>query len=124
MWLAKERASFLDDQEPLLISSPKSIRSILKWKKSVQDSRRQRAKKSSFSKETFPGEYVDCSNPLCYNGGIAVGRMAILMVKRRETLYEATELCKGNEGSPQCRNIYGPCAHYFKVKITATYKEG
>lgn len=69
------------------------------------------------------GEFINCSNPLCYNGGINVGHVIREMVKNREETKEGSAICQGNEGSPKGRRIYRSCLNYFKYKITITYKD-
>lgn len=68
-------------------------------------------------------EYIDCSNPLCYNGGFSLGHLIRNMVMSHQTELETTEYCQGYEGSPKGRKRYGPCEHRFKVKIEIKYKD-
>jgi len=79
---------------------------------------------SRFTKDNikYMGEYVDCSNPLCYNGGVAVGSLIKDMIYSKQPELETTEICKGYEGSPKGRRKYGDCLHMFKVKIQIKYK--
>lgn len=44
---------------------------------------------------------VDCSNPLCYRGGVTIGWMIHDMAYSKETNREETKRCEGYEGSPQ-----------------------
>ena len=67
------------------------------------------------------GEYVDCTNPLCYNGGFRIGGVIRDMVSKRETSREGSDLCQGYEGSPKGRKNYGPCDRYFKWVISLQY---
>lgn len=69
-----------------------------------------------------PGEYINCSNPLCYNGGFRVGSDIREMVSKRETQREGSKICQGNEGSPKGRRVYRKCTNYFRYKITVKYK--
>lgn len=69
-----------------------------------------------------PGEYVDCSNPLCYDGGVRVGRYLRIMVRKEETEGEFSDLCQGYEGSPKGQRRYGPCSNLFQTEIELTYK--
>ena len=72
----------------------------------------------------LPGEYIDCSNPLCYNGGVRVGSIIHEMVKERSTgRVGSTSFCQGYEGSPKGRRRYRKCTNSFKVIISITYKE-
>ena len=34
---------------------------------------RGKANKRTYRKPHLPGEYVNCSNPTCYNGGVSIG---------------------------------------------------
>ncbi len=72
--------------------------------------------------ETTAGQYVDCVNPLCYNGGFNLGVILHEMVRERETDREGTKWCQGNEGSPKGRRIYRGCGERFDYKIRLTLK--
>ncbi len=63
------------------------------------------------------GEFVDCSNPRCYNGGFRFGDILRLLSYKREEEYEATEFCQGYEGSPKGRVKHGPCDNRFDLRI-------
>jgi hypothetical protein len=75
-----------------------------------------------FTTETFPGEYVDCTNRICYNGGISLGRILRDMVAKKESHREGAELCQGNEASPKGHSIYRKCLNRFEYKIDIEYK--
>ena len=68
------------------------------------------------------GEYIDCSNPLCYRGGFSIGAILRDMVKDRKEQFETTKGCQGYEGSPKGRRKYGSCPHLFRVLVTVKYK--
>ena len=68
------------------------------------------------------GEYIDCSNSLCYNGGFSVGSIIREMVRKRETAAEGSEVCRGYEGSPKGRRKYRDCLRFFKWKAEIEYK--
>ena len=68
------------------------------------------------------GEYVDCPNPLCYNGGVSVGSMLRQMVSSKEEERTFEEFCQGYEGSPKGRRKYGECMRDFKIVIHIKYK--
>lgn len=74
-----------------------------------------------YQKSNFPGEYVDCSNTLCYNGGIQIGSMVRDMVLANKTVSKISRSCQGYEGSPKGRRRYRPCIHFFWVEITIEY---
>lgn len=69
------------------------------------------------------GEYRDCSNPLCYNGGFSVGRLLRQMVPERRTRQEFSVSCQGYEGSPKGKRNYGPCPNHFTGVVTVVYRE-
>jgi len=68
------------------------------------------------------GEYIDCSNPLCYNGGFSLGSILREMVRKRETHREETAICQGYEGSPKGRRKYRDCMNFFKITVDIQYK--
>ena len=69
------------------------------------------------------GEFVDCSNSLCYNGGFSIGEILREMVRKKETHKEETAICKGYEGSPKGRRKYRNCINSFDITVDITYKE-
>jgi len=69
------------------------------------------------------GEFIDCHNPTCYNGGFSIGKLLREMVKTRQTDLEETEFCQGNEGSPKGKRLYRKCWNKFNVKVHIDYKE-
>lgn len=81
-------------------------------------------RKSTYRKQNLPGQYIDCSNPLCYNGGFSIGLILRQMVRNKQTELETSKLCQGNEGSPKGRRIYGKCMNFFEIKVSIKYKEG
>jgi len=79
--------------------------------------------KSIYQKQNFPGEYIDCSNPFCYNGGFSIGKIIHKMYRNKQTELETTELCQGYEGSPKGRRKYRRCLNSFKIKVSIKYKD-
>lgn len=75
-----------------------------------------------YSIENEPGEYIDCSNPFCYNGGFSIGRIIRGMVRNRETKQEGSEICQGYEGSPKGRRKYRDCLNFFQYTVIIKYK--
>ena len=67
------------------------------------------------------GEYVDCQNSLCYNGGVSLGEMLREMVREKKKEGEFSKICKGYEGSPKGRRTYRKCVNFFKLKIDIEY---
>ena len=79
--------------------------------------------KRIYTKKYFPGEYIDCSNSLCYNGGVSIGSILRGMVVSKQTTLEDSKLCQGSEGSPKGRRIYRKCLNSFKIKVEIKYKD-
>lgn len=75
-----------------------------------------------FDKKSI-GEFINCSNPLCYNGGFRIGRIICDMVSEKETDKEDSAFCQGNQGSPQGRKTYKKCLNCFDYKIHIKYRE-
>lgn len=69
------------------------------------------------------GEYIDCRNSLCYNGGFSIGELIRDMVRTKETEREETKFCQGYEGSPKGRRKYKDCMNRFQVRVTLEYKD-
>jgi len=69
------------------------------------------------------GEYIDCHNPLCYNGGFSLGKIIREMVAQRKTHLETHRLCQGYEGSPKGRRKYRDCLHFFNIRVSLTYRD-
>jgi hypothetical protein len=68
------------------------------------------------------GEYLDCSNPRCYNGGVSVGNMIRKMIQEKNEEYETSTTCRGNEGSPKGHRVYRKCLNCFTIKVNLRYK--
>lgn len=75
----------------------------------------------SYYNKQHLGEYIKCSNSLCYNGGFSIGHIIRDMVHNKEVDKESSKLCQGNEGSPKGRRIYRKCLNIFKYKIHIDY---
>jgi len=72
---------------------------------------------------TNVGEYVDCSNPTCYNGGFSVGNFVRMMIASEQTHFEKEYIsCQGYEGSPKGKRRYRSCTNHFAVVIDIKYK--
>ncbi len=63
------------------------------------------------------GEFIDCSNPLCYNGGFSIGKILRDMMQDKMNHFETVEICQGFEGSASGRRCNRRCLNHFKVKI-------
>lgn len=80
--------------------------------------------RSYYYDERTAAQYINCHNPMCYNGGFNLGQLLWFMTEKGETTLEDTLYCQGYEGSPKGRVRYGPCDRRFKVKIEIVYREG
>ena len=69
------------------------------------------------------GEYINCSNTPCYNGGFSIGSIIRGMVYKKETHSDGDKPCQGYEGSPKGRIRYRSCTNYFHFTIEIKYKE-
>jgi hypothetical protein len=78
--------------------------------------------KQHYDKESCQ-KFVDCSNRLCYNGGVDIGSIIRKMVRDHTTDHEVTKFCQGYEGSPKGRKRYRPCTNGFDIKVKITYKK-
>jgi hypothetical protein len=76
----------------------------------------------TYSKGDF-GQYIDCSNPKCYNGGFAVGNALQSLRFKKLTEGEGDADCQGHEGSPKGRRKGDACEHKFNYKISIVYKK-
>jgi len=76
-----------------------------------------------YRKQTFPGEYINCHNPLCYNGGFSIGEIIRNMTESKQAELVIHKICQGYEGSPKGRRRYGRCQNSFDIKVTIEYKE-
>ncbi len=73
--------------------------------------------------ETIAGEFINCSNTVCYNGGFRLGGILRDMVRSRETERTGTASCQGYERSPKGRRKYRKCWNSFEYKIAVKYRE-
>jgi hypothetical protein len=73
--------------------------------------------------ESTSGEYIDCRNPVCYNGGFRLGEQLRFMEQAGETHKEWTVGCQGYEGSPKGRKQYRPCDEYWQVVVDVSYTD-
>jgi hypothetical protein len=73
--------------------------------------------------KTSIGQYVNCSNPICHNGGFSLANILYSMVRERKTEHESTEICQGYEGSPKGKRVYRKCINTFRVYVSIKYKE-
>jgi hypothetical protein len=62
---------------------------------------RSSGRRTSTYTERSLGEFVDCSNTLCFNGGVSIGALLRQAVRAHEATFEGYEMCRGYEGSPR-----------------------
>lgn len=79
------------------------------------------ARSMTYSEKTI-GEFIDCHNSICYNGGFQIGSILHEMVRTKETFRESVTCCQGYEGSPKGKRRYRSCLHYFHYRVTIEYK--
>jgi hypothetical protein len=72
--------------------------------------------------EMTVSEYVNCSNPFCYNGGVRVGSLIRELVRKGQSEGTVTSMCRGYEGSPKGRRKDRDCTHIFTVHVLLKYK--
>ncbi len=65
---------------------------------------------------------VNCSNPLCYKGGLRLDTVLDEMIRKNKTEMEETKSCQGYEGSPKGKKRSGTCYHSFQLKVNIEYK--
>ena len=66
-------------------------------------------------------EFVDCSNPACFGGGVSVGAVLREMIVGQSTEATQRHMCRGYEGSRRRRT--GDCLHAFIVQASIEYRE-
>lgn len=79
--------------------------------------------KQTYTKRNFPGEYIDCSESLCYNGGFSIGSILRDMVRECKTHRQGSEICQGYHGSPKGQRKYKECHNFFQYEVHIEYKE-
>jgi hypothetical protein len=68
------------------------------------------------ARKKLNGEYINCSNPACYSGGIKLGQPMRDMVRARETEKEGSKLCQGSEGFPKRAADLSEMHQFFQVQ--------
>ncbi len=71
--------------------------------------------------ETNAREFVDCSNPACFGGGVSVGAVLREMIVEQSSKATQSHMCRGYEGSQRRR--VGDCPHVFRVHASIEYRE-
>jgi len=86
----------------------------------VTEVARGRSGSQSFT-EKNAREFVDCSNPACFGGGVSVGAVLRDMIVARSTQASERQMCRGYVGSRRRRA--GDCPHVFTVRASVEYRE-
>lgn len=73
--------------------------------------------------EKSVGEFVNCTNTQCYNGGFKLGSIVREMVHVKQAEWSGSKRCQGYEGSPKGRKRYRSCWHDFEISIAITYRD-
>jgi hypothetical protein len=71
--------------------------------------------------ESSLGEFIDCSNRVCYGGGFSIGTILREMVATKEVQREGSTGCQGYEGSPKGKHRHRSCLHRFHYQVTIEY---
>lgn len=75
-----------------------------------------------FDEDNFPGEYINCSETLCYNGGFNIAKIIRNMLSENLNFKEGDASCQGYLGSPKGRKKYKYCTHEFEYRIKIIFK--
>ena len=68
-------------------------------------------------------EYIDCTNPMCCNGGFSIGNLIQKMIASNQTNLQKDYIpCSGYEGSGDGIGRHHRCINYFGVRIAIKYK--
>ena len=79
---------------------------------------------ASFTKDNFPGNGLNCNNPVCKNGGLSPSIIRGLikkMISEKKTEIKDHEFCNG--GSYRGHTRDNDCGWGFNIEIAAKYKE-
>jgi len=78
--------------------------------------------KGTYTLDFPPAEFIDCSNKLCFKGGLRIADIIHEMAINKTEHCEKCESCFGNETSPKGSKIYKKCLNSFEVKVDIKYK--
>ena len=76
-----------------------------------------------YTEQSPPDDFINCSNPMCQNGGLSILSILLKMVANRQRALETSEKCSGYERSPRGSRSSKPCWNFFHVKVSIKYKE-
>jgi hypothetical protein len=66
-------------------------------------------------------EFIDCSNPACHGGGVAIGTILRWMFATKRSDSIETQVCRGYEGSKRRRAR--DCPYRFTVSVELEYAQ-
>jgi hypothetical protein len=78
--------------------------------------------RTMFLRDGQLAEVFDCGNNRCRGGGFSIREIVTSMIETRVPSTERDKPCRGNEGSPKGRKIYGPCSHRFNIRVTISFQ--
>lgn len=109
------------DKVPFRKAFPKikSLKVIVK--ESGRDIHKYNSKR--YYTEENAGQYINCSNSACFNGGFNLGSILRMMDANYQKEVKETFYCQGYEGSPKGRKKYCDCDNIFEVECFITYKK-
>lgn len=70
-----------------------------------------------YSKDNFPGEYIDCSNEFCFKGGFSIGDIIRRMVNDKQIDLRQVIMCQGNWASPKGKRKYRRCGNHIFINL-------
>ena len=77
----------------------------------------------TYTKESLPGEFINCRNPECHEGGLSFSGILLKLIAEKLTELQGTECCKGIEGLSKDLKSQKSCSHQFHFKIKIKYLE-
>jgi hypothetical protein len=76
-----------------------------------------------YTKESLPGEFIDCRNPECQKGGLSISGILRNIIAKKLTEFKGTETCQGYECPPKGLKEQRACSHQFHFKVKIKYME-
>jgi hypothetical protein len=76
-----------------------------------------------YTKETLPGEFINCRNPDCREGGLSFSGIIRKMIADKLTKFHGTEICRGYESLSEGLKEKKNCRHQFHFKVKMKYAE-
>jgi hypothetical protein len=76
-----------------------------------------------YTKENLPGEFINCRNPDCHEGGLSFSGILLKMIAEKSTKFQGTETCRGYEYQPTDLKSQRACSHQFHFKVKIQYMQ-